>query len=104
MTADRIRAFTGLILPPVAWYVFQQGLGFTLRGSCSAAGIPAGPVWGVFSLCACALAGWLAWPIARGESRTDAFVAMMALLAAGLFGLAIGYQTLATLIVPPCAH
>ena len=42
MTADRIRAFTGLILPPVAWYVFQQGLGFTLRGSCSAAGIPAG--------------------------------------------------------------
>ena len=80
------------------------GLGFTLRGSCVAAGIPVGPVWGVVSLCACALAGWLAWPIARGESRTDAFVAMMALLAAGLFALAIGYQTLATLILPPCAH
>ena len=104
MTADRIRAFAGLSLPPVAWYVFEQGLGFTLRGSCVAAGIPAGPLWGAFSLGACALAGWLAWPVAKGEGDADAFVAKLALLAAGLFALAIGYQTLATLIVPPCAH
>jgi hypothetical protein len=104
MTADRLRAFAGLSLPPVAWYVFEQGLGFTLRGSCTAAGSPAGPVWGLFSLAACALAGWLALPVARGEDRTDAFVAKLALLAAGLFALAIAYQTLATLIVPPCAH
>ena len=104
MTADRIRAFTGLILPPVAWYVFEQGLSFTLLGSCVAAGIPVGPVWGIFSVGACALAGWLAWPIARGEGRTDVFIARLGMLAAGLFTLAITYQTLATLIVPPCAH
>jgi hypothetical protein len=104
MTADRIRAFAGLLLPPVAWYVFEQGLSYTLRGSCTAAGIPAGPVWGVFSLAACALAGWLALTVARAEDGTDAFIARLALLGAGLFALAIAYQTLATLIVPPCAH
>ena len=104
MTADRIRSFVALAVPPLAWYVFQQGLGFTLRGSCVAAGIPTGPIWGLCSLGACALGTRLAWPIAWGEDRGDAFLARLALLAAGLFALAIAYQTLASLIIPPCAR
>ena len=104
MTADRLRSFAALALPPVAWFVFEQGLSFTLRGGCAAAGIPVGPIWGISSLCACALGGWLAWPVARDGNRGDTFVARLAMLAAALFALAIGYQTLATLIVPPCAR
>jgi len=104
MTASRLRVFTALAVPPLAWYVFEQGLGFTLRGACAAAGMPGGPIWGLGSLGACALCVWLAWPMARGGDRSDIFLARLALLAAGLFGLAIAYQTLASLIIPPCAR
>jgi hypothetical protein len=104
MTSERIRAIVALALPPVAWFVFEQGLGFTLRGTCAAAGVPAGPIWGLCSIGACGAAALLARPIVRRGDRSNGFIARLALLASGLFGIAIAFQTLATLIVPPCAR
>lgn len=104
MTGTRARILASLAAPPLAWYLFEQGMGFTLRGSCATAGSPIGPIWGVASLCACLLAARVAWPTARGTARSGAFLARLALLAAALFALAISYQTLAVLIIPPCAR
>lgn len=102
--AAHLRPWIALTLPPAAWFVFQQGLAFTLRGACGAAGVPLGPLWGLASLAACGGAARIAWTRVAGGTGADRFLARLALLGAGLFGLAILYQSLATLIVPPCAR
>ena len=99
-----LRPWAALTLPASAWFLFQQGLAMTLRGQCTAAGIPLGPVWGVLSLAACAAAARLAWSRRSGGTASDRFLARLALFGAGLFALAIAFQTLATLVVPPCAR
>ena len=99
-----LRPWVALVLPPAAWFVFQQGLAFTLRGACQAAGVPLGPVWGVASLVVCAVAARLAWSRRAGGTGADRFLANIAVLGGGLFGLAIAFQTIATMIVPPCAR
>jgi hypothetical protein len=99
-----LRPWAALTLPAVAWFLFQQGLSMALRGRCAAAGIPLGPLWGVLSLAVCGVAARLAWSRLGGGTASDRFLARLALLGAGLFALAIVFQTLATLIVPPCAR
>lgn len=99
-----LRPWLALTLSPAAWFVFQQGLAFTLRGACGAAGVPIGPLWGVGSLAVCAGAARLAWSRRAGGTGADRFLARIALFGAGLFALAILFQTVATLIVPPCAR
>jgi hypothetical protein len=93
-----------MTLPPAAWFGFQQGLLFTMRDACTAAGVPLGPIWGLASLVACAVAARIAWSRRAGGTGTDRFLARIAMFVAGLFSLAITYQTLATMIVPPCAR
>ena len=93
-------------LSPLAWYGAQQGLGVLLGVRCSVAA-GSGAAVGAVGLLACALAGWLS-TTGRGGSRlsaqTDAILRTLALLGAGVFGLAIIFQTLAVLIVPSCAR
>jgi hypothetical protein len=97
-----------LVLPPIAWSVFEAGLALALRLSCDTVGLWLGPVWGAASLIVCAGAMFLAWPSAKsgsaGDSPAGAWLAWIALLVAPLFGLAITFQTLATFIVPSCAR
>jgi hypothetical protein len=97
-----------LVLPPIAWAVFEAGLAVALRLSCTMVGLWLGPVWGAASLMVCCGAMYLAWPSARvgkaGDSPAGAWLAWIALLVAPLFGLAIAFQTLATFIVPSCAR
>jgi hypothetical protein len=97
----RLRIWAALILSPVAWYAFQQGLGMALTGACGSVGTWLGPTWGGASLAACALAAWLARPL---PPRTYGWLARIARLGAGLFALAIAFQLLATLIVPSCVR
>jgi hypothetical protein len=92
-----------LAVPPAVWYLYQQGLAMTLRGDCAAAGVPLGSLWGAVSLMVCIGTGWWARP-RPGHSPNRRFLALLATLAAGLFTLAILFQTLATLIIPPCAR
>jgi hypothetical protein len=92
-----------VLAPPIAWFVFQQGLSVTLRAACDAAGVPAGTIWGVLSISVCGVAAWLSTRSGLG-GESARFVGYVAQLGAGLFALAIFFQTLATMIVPPCAR
>jgi hypothetical protein len=104
MDAKRLQVWLALLLPAVSWYAFQQGLGMTLRGDCASAGAPLGIVWGLASLLVCVAAAGFALVAIRQRRGSDRFVARIAAFGAGLFALAIAYQTLATAIIPPCAR
>jgi glutathione S-transferase len=88
--------------------LFEYGLGSALRGDCSAVGAWLGPAWGALSLMCCAVAVVIAWPLARAGSESApaarAWLARVAMFEAGIFMLAITFQTIATLIVPSCAR
>ena len=102
----RMRPAIALLLPPLAWFLFQQGLSALMRGRCDAGGSFVGPLSGGSGLILCGLALWLAWTAAiRADDRPiSTFVARMAMLGAGVFALAILFQTLATLILPSCVR
>ncbi len=105
---SRLRPTIALLLPPLAWFVFQQGLSGVMRARCGAGGPSLGPIWGGLSLMLCALALWLAWPAGARKVRAErsilVFIARLAMLGAAVFALAILFQTLATLVVPPCVR
>jgi hypothetical protein len=97
----RARTWTALALPPFTWFAFEQGLSALLHADCTR--WPLGLAWGVASLALCALALRLAWPLGRRESAlTNPWLARLATALAGVFGLAIAFQTLAVAIVPAC--
>lgn len=104
-----IRPWIGLFAPPAAWYGCQQGMGWVLHLGCAYGGPPLGPLVGAAAFLACAAAGWIAWPVARRpvsepHARARWFIAGVAMGGAALFGLATAYQTLAMILVPPCAR
>jgi hypothetical protein len=100
----RTRAWTALVLPPLTWFTFEQGLSALLHRACGQVAIGVG--WGVLSLALCAGALWLAWPVARAgaELPADPWLARLATIGAAFFSLAIAFQTLAILLVPPCVR
>ncbi len=101
------RPWVALLLPPLAWFGFEVGLAGALRLSCTAVGAGLGVAWGCASLAACALAAGLAWPLAKpagDQTPSRPWLARVALLGAGVYALAIAFQTIGTLIVPSCAR
>lgn len=102
------RPWLSLLVPPAAWLVFEYGLAAALRAGCATVGLWLGPAWGLGSLVACGGAAVLAPRAVRVEPpyapTSRPWLARIALLGAGVFGLAIALQTLATLIVPSCAR
>jgi hypothetical protein len=104
---ERIIPWLALVLPALAWMTFEYGLASSLRASCSAVGAWLGPAWGAASLLVCAGAAALARPMASRadtDPPTRPWLARVAMVVAGIFALAIAFQTLATLIVPSCAR
>lgn len=104
----RTRAWTALLLPPVVWYVHQQGIGGPLHVNCHVAAGGTALVWGVASLIVCIAAAWVAWPLARRSQAHDGpvacWIARLAMLGAAVFALAIVIGSLASALVPPCAR
>ena len=101
--SQRARVWTALLLPPLAWYSFQQGLSWTLRVNCAAAWI--GIVWGAAAIALCITAAVIARRLVRkGAISVDPWLASFAPLGGLFFALAIGFQTLAITMVPPCAR
>jgi hypothetical protein len=101
----RVRPWAALVLPPSTWYVFEVGLASMLKADCQSAGGWPGLAWGVASVALCCMAAVIAWPLAKrrgGETAPRAWLARVAMLLAGLFSLAIAFQTLSVLIVPSC--
>lgn len=104
---QRVRPWLALVLPPTAWYVFEVGLTSMLKVACAPVGEWLGVAWGAASLVACAIAAILAWPYARpagDQTPPRLWLARIALLLSGIFALAIAFQTLSVLIVPPCVR
>ena len=99
----RRRAWTALLIPPLAWFTFQQGLSALLHADCSRWGV--GLVWGVASLAACGVGLRVGWPLrqAHGALATP-WLARLGMVLAGVFALAIFFQTLAILMVPACVR
>ena len=103
----RVRPWLALVLPPIAWYAFELGLSSVLKVNCAPVGDWLGVTWGAASLTVCAVAAALAWPFARpagDQTPPHAWLARVALLLSGIFALAIAFQTLGVLIVPPCVR
>lgn len=101
------RPWVALAMPPMAWMLFEYGLGSAMGNACTAVGSWMGPLWGALSLIVCAAAAVLARSAAKGsgeDARTRPWLSNVALLGSGVFALAIAFQTLATLIVPSCAR
>ena len=102
------RAWTALLLPPVVWYVHQQGIGGPLRVNCHVAAGGTALAWGVASLIVCVGAGWIAWPLARLSREhggpVACWIARLAMLGVVVFGLAIVIGSIASALVPPCAR
>jgi hypothetical protein len=97
----RARAWTALLLPPFLWFLFEQGLSHVLHVRCGL--ILVGLAWGAASLVGCAIAALMAWSLARRRmALSDVWLARLALVIAGIFSLAIAFQTLAVAMVPPC--
>lgn len=95
------RAWTALLLPPALWFVFEQGLSHVLHVQCGLVHVGLG--WGAASLLGCGVAAWLAQSLARRQVElADVWLARLALVVAGIFALAIAFQTLAIVMVPPC--
>ncbi len=103
---QRLRPWLALLLPPVAWYAFELGLSSVLKVSCVPVGAWLGITWGVASILVCAVAAALTWRDARKGERTASrpWLAWVSLLLSGVFALAIAFQTLGVLIVPPCVR
>ena len=104
---ERIRPWLALFLPPITWYVFEIGLSSVLKVTCAPVGEWLGLTWGAVSLVACAVAAVLAWPYAwpaGDQTPPRPWLARVALLLSSIFALAIAFQTLSVLIVPPCVR
>ena len=97
----RSRAWIALLLPPLSWFAFQQGLSALLHAACGR--WTAGIVWGLASLALCALAVRMAWSLRAPHGLlVHRWLAAIALTVAAIFALAIAFQILALLLVPPC--
>jgi hypothetical protein len=97
----RARAWTALLLPPFTWFLFEQGLSALLHADCTRWQI--GAVWGAASLVVCGVALRLGWTLHRsGPPLAEPWLARLATVVAGIFSLAIAFQTLAIALVPPC--
>jgi hypothetical protein len=104
MQRSRWTPWIGLVAPPVAWAIHHQvgsdlvfydcRLGDT--GLIAALGLAMGLI--------AAVSGWISW-----SSRPDGqsmevrtFAAYLGAMSGAIFFLALAFQTLATLLLPPC--
>ena len=104
---SRLALAVALPLPVAAWYTAQQGLGMFVRLRCSSVAGPGVAVCAA-GLLVCALSVWLSTASEPNQdsppAQTDTVLRLCVLLGAGVFGLAIVFQTVAILIVPSCAR
>ena len=93
------RAWFAMILPPLAWFVGQQGWGQAVRLVCSQGQY--GLAIGIATLILCAAAAVVAWPLRNAEGPTR-LIAWCAIGDSGLFGLALIFHLLAGALIPSC--
>lgn len=108
MSDVRRPPWLSLFAPPTAWFAYQQGLGAVVGLACVSS--PAiGVVSGLAALGICVAAGVAGARAAVGAGtqpppRAFRFIGLVGAGEAAVMALAILYQLLATVIVPPCAR
>ena len=98
-------AWIGVIVPPITWILYQQGIGELVYVACRSGGVPIGPLVGALCAIVCVLAGWTSWA-QRGSATTHAqrFLGRVGAGLALLFTLGILVVMAATIVIPPCAR
>ncbi|MCW2573919.1 MAG: hypothetical protein JWO88_3977 [Frankiales bacterium] len=98
--------WAGLFAGATGWFIHQQAGAGANYWDCRFGG----PLWTLLLTLACAalvaIGGWVSWTSQRtaGEdtSATRRFSGLVGASTAAIFLMAIGFQTLASLIVPSC--
>lgn len=109
LRTSKFAPWSGLVAGMVAEIVHHQLLSDMLRYDCRLGGGDAGLVVGIPALALIALGAWVSWASTRGGDpalphyQTRRFVAQVALMVSALLAIGIGWQTMATMIVPACA-
>jgi hypothetical protein len=99
------RPWSGVVIPPLAWLLCQQGAATLVYDACGSAGPPVGPLFGAVSAAVCVLAGWLSWSASRGaDDSVRKLLRLGGTGIAALFALACLVLAASTLLVPPCAR
>jgi hypothetical protein len=99
----RFRAWTGLVVAPLAWLALQQGLGTLTYRACAHAGPPLGPLLGAGASLACAAAAAVSG-LGLPASGRDRFMGEIAAGVAALLAFACALITLSAWLVPACAR
>jgi hypothetical protein len=108
LLASRFAPWLGLFTALGGEAMHQQVLSDMLRFDCRLGEPLNGMLAAVAVLVAMGLGAWVSWESVRGKEVTDAhdatrrFIARLSVLAAALLAIAVIWQTLATVVVPPC--
>ena len=105
---SRFAPWFGLIVALAGEALHHQVLSDMLRYDCRLGQPANGLLAAVAVLVAMGLGAWLSWEAVRGkevENAQDAnrrFIARLSVMTAALLAVAVIWQTLATVVVPPC--
>jgi hypothetical protein len=98
-------AWIGVIVPPITWILYQQGVGELVYVACETGGPPIGPLLGALCFGICGLAGWASWrQRTTATTKAQRFLCRVGAGLALLFALGVLIVTSATLVIPPCAR
>jgi hypothetical protein len=112
-TGGQLRLWLGFLLPPVAWAIQLQTVYLTTLYGCSSSDFMPNHLVSIFALLASIIGGVIAWrgwletgkqwkaEAADATSRSR-FMAILGMLASGLFTLVIFAQWLPTIFGVPC--
>lgn len=106
---DAVQPWAGAFFGPALWYAHQQGLGVLVYFNCRAAGPVVVVLASLVAIGGLAAAGWwssLVWRRRESPPEFDVrrFIAMLSVLSAGIFSLALIFQTLAGVLIPGCVR
>jgi hypothetical protein len=106
LQSSPLTPWTGLFVGAFAWFLHHQagsdGVNFDCRAAGSAYVVGLGLVCALMALAG----GWVSWSTKPAEpieaQQTRRFARIVGLAGAAVFLMAIGIQTLAGALVPPC--
>lgn len=105
LQGSRWTPWTGLVLPPVAWAIHHQAGSNQVIFDCRLGDSGFVTALGLMMILVCAVSAGLSWmsqpkDAAAFELRTLA--SHLGGLSGAMFALALTFQTMATLMLPPC--
>jgi hypothetical protein len=102
---QRFAPWAGLVGGALAWSLHHQVSSDALHFGCGAGLGPLAVAGGVLALLVALAGGWMSWRASTADAPAGhRFVGRVMALCAAIFALVIAMQTIASLLVPPCAR